>query len=384
MQILVVTNQIIKEDNGSFYCIENLYDILKRFSQMGTLHICAQKYAGKSSNVIDKDVSPLILAENIQYVSKSFIKPSSKSKVIIDKCVKEADLVIGYVPNVNASFACALAKKYNKKFLSYVVGCPWDALWNHGFLGKILAPLAFFRLRNTLKKSDFALYVTERFLQKRYPCPAITCGCSDVRIENLNEDTLNKRLSLLNNLSDDDLLNIATIANNSVKYKGQHFVIKALALLKKTGITKYHYHLIGGGNKKRLETLAKKLDVAEMVHFEGIVPHNQIFKKLDEMHIYIQPSLQEGLPRSVVEAMSRGLTCICANTAAMPEMVELEYVVERKSVDDIVNVLANLSIDKLINQAKRNFEEAKKYEESVLDKKRNEFFEKIKNVLNNL
>ena len=380
MQILVVTNQIIKEENGAYFCIENLYDILKRFSQMGTLHICAQKYAGKSSNVIDKDVSPLIRAENIQYVSKSFIKTSSKSKVIIDKCVKEADLVIGYVPNVNASFACSLAKKYNKKFLSYVVGCPWDALWNHGFLGKIIAPLAFLRLRRTLKKSDFALYVTERFLQKSYPCPGLTCGCSDVRIPHLNETILQNRLERLNGLEGKSV-NIATIANNSVKYKGQHFVIMALAQLKKMGITKYHYHLIGGGNKKRLETLAKELNVAELVHFEGIVPHSQIFKKLDEMHIYIQPSLQEGLPRSVVEAMSRGLTCICANTAAMPEMIDSEYVVQRKSVKDIVDVLKNMTVEKMIGQAKRNFDEARKYEEHVLEIKRNEFFERIKKEL---
>lgn len=377
MQILVVTSQIIKEENGAYFCTENLYDILKRFSQMGTLHICAQKYAGKSSNVIDKDVSPLIRAENIQYVSKSFIKTSSKSKVIIDKCVKEVDLVIGYVPNVNASFACSLAKKYNKKFLSYVVGCPWDALWNHGFLGKIIAPLAFLRLRRTLKKSDFALYVTERFLQKRYPCPGLTCGCSDVRIPNIDEEVLNNRLNRLNHLFEDDLLKLSTIANYSVKYKGQHYVIKALARLKKMGVTKFHYYLIGGGNKDRLEQLSKKLGVSDLVHFEGIVPHNRIFEKLDEMHIYIQPSLQEGLPRSVVEAMSRGLLCICANTAAMPEMVEQEYIVERKSIDDIVNVLARLSVDRLKDQAKRNFEEAKNYEEVHLDKKRNSFFKKI-------
>ena len=123
--------------------------------------------------------------------------------------------------------------------------------------------------------------------------------------------------------------------------------------------------------------MAQKEGVSDLVHFEGIVPHNQIFEKLDEMHIYIQPSLQEGLPRSVVEAMSRGLTCVCANTAAMPEMVNSEFIVGRKSVDDIVGVLKNISIKKLINQATRNFNEAKKYEESLLNKKRYDFFQKI-------
>ena len=266
--------------------------------------------------------------------------------------------------------------------MGYVVGCPWDALWNHGIIGKVLAPYAYVTLRKTLLNADYSLYVTEKFLQKRYPCKGISCGCSDVRIVNLDDNILHNRQNLLKSMPASGNLKIATIANYSVKYKGQHFVIKALARLKKMGITKFHYYLIGGGDKARLEKLAQKEGVSDQVHFEGIVPHSRIFEKLDEMHIYIQPSLQEGLPRSVVEAMSLGLTCICANTAAMPEMVESDYVVQRKSVDDIVDVLKNMTIEKMIDQAKRNFEEAKKYEESVLEKKRNEFFDLVKKDFN--
>lgn len=377
MRVLVVTSQFIKEERGLFFCIENLYDILKRFSNLGSLSICARKYFGKSSNTIDRSLSDLIPAKDIHYIPGSHLRSPREAKQTIETCIKDVDLVIGYVPCVNAYTACKLAKKFNKKFLSYVVGCPWDAYWNHGVLGMLIAPYAYFSLKKCLKMSDFALYVTERFLQKRYPCLGPTCGCSDVRIPNIDEEVLYKHLNRLSCLTEDDPLKITTIANYSVKYKGQHYVIKALARLKKLGVTKFHYYLIGGGSRNRLEQLAKKLGVSDLVHFEGIVPHNHIFEKLDEMHVYIQPSLQEGLPRSVVEAMSRGLLCVCANTAAMPEMVEPEYIVERRSVDDIVNVMMHLSVDKLKKQAKRNFEESKKYEEVHLDEKRNTFFKKI-------
>lgn len=377
MNILIVTNQLIKEENGEFFCIDNLYDILERFSRIGTLHICACKYSGKSSNVIDKSILDLIDSHNIRFVKKAFIKSSSHSNEVIDECVKKVNLVIGYLPDTNASLACKYAKKYNKKYMGYIVSSPWGVLWNHGLLGKFLAPYSFFELRRTLKRADYALYVTENYLQKLYPCSGLTCGCSDVKINFLEDSILNSRLQIIKKLTDNDSLKIATIANNSVRYKGQHFVIKALAQLKKRGVTKFHYHLIGSGDKSYLEKLSKKLGVAELVHFEGIVPHSKIFEKMDEMHIYVQPSLTEGHPRSVVEAMSRGLLCICADVGAMPEMVESEYIVKRKSVDDIVNVLANISINQLINQAKRNFEEAKKYEETNLDHIRNDFFKKI-------
>lgn len=378
MQVLIVTNQYVKEDKGSYYCIENLYDILSRFSLIGKLHICAQKFAGKSSNIIDSKLDGLIDTQDIHFVSKTFIRTDSRSKKIIEDCVKKVDLVIGYVPNTNATTACKLAKKHNKKFMSYVVACVWDALWNHGLAGKFLAPYKFFNTRFCIKNSDFALYVTEHFLQKRYPCPGLTCGCSDVKITNTDESVLESRIKRVEQINSNSTINLVTIANNSVRYKGQHFVIRALAKLKKSGCTQYHYYLIGGGNKDWLERLAKSLDVFDQVHFEGIVPHQKVFEKLDEMHVYIQPSLQEGLPRSVVEAMSRGLLCICANTAAMPELVDSEYVVRRKSVDDIVDVLQNISQEKLIEQAKRNFSEAKKYCEFRLNEKRNAFFDSVR------
>ncbi len=379
MKVLVVTNQLVEEKNGTFFCIENFYDILSRFAQLGEVYLCAQKYKKKKSNVLEKDLSDLVQSQNIFFIKKAIIKAECRTKEILKKCISNVDLVIGYLPSVNAAAACSIAKSQKKKFLAYVVGCPWDAFWNHSFLGKLIAPYRFLSLKATLKRSDYALYVTENFLQRRYPCPGITCGCSDVKIDKLDDKILTNRLNSLECLLDNDSFKIATIANYSVKYKGQHFVISALARLKKIGITKFHYYLIGGGDKERLENLAKRLDVSELVHFEGIVPHSQIFEKLDEMHIYIQPSLQEGLPRSVVEAMSRGLLCICANTAAMPEMVEPKYIVKRKSVDDIVDVLKKITVNELKSQAKRNFEEAKKYEDATLKKKRNVFFEKIRN-----
>lgn len=383
MKVLVVTDQLIKESGDSFYCIQNFYDILKRFGQLGDLFLCGHRYSGISSNTMESNLTDLVDRQNIFYITKTYSISSRKTKKTIAECVKRVDLVIGYLPSINAATACSIAKKYGKRFMGYVVGCPWDAFWNHGFLGKFVAPYAYYRMRKTLSRADYALYVTDNFLQKRYPCSGITCGCSDVKITSLDEAVLERRLLCLNRLQNTDCLNVVTIANNSVKYKGQHFVIKALAELKKLGKLKFHYYLIGGGDKTRLENLSKRLNVESNVHFLGMVPHSKIFEALDGMHVYIQPSLQEGLPRSVVEAMSRGLLCICANTAAMPEMVEPRFVVRRKSVTDIVKVLQGLSKEDFYVEAKRNFCESQKYVEEKLIEKRKSFFDVVKNSLEN-
>ena len=81
----------------------------------------------------------------------------------------------------------------------------------------------------------------------------------------------------------------------------------------------------------------------------------------------------------MVEAMSRGLMCIGASTAAIPELIEQQFVTRRKSSDDIVKILENVTKEQLMEQAKRNFDEARNYEEEKLNVRRKEFFDKIIN-----
>lgn len=78
----------------------------------------------------------------------------------------------------------------------------------------------------------------------------------------------------------------------------------------------------------------------------------------------------------MVEAMSRGLMCADANTAAIPELIEQQFVTRRKSSDDIARILESVTKGKLVEQAKRNFSEASNYEEEKLNDRCKEFFDK--------
>ena len=73
-----------------------------------------------------------------------------------------------------------LARKNSKKYLTEVMGCAWDAYWNHSIVGKLLAPGMFLGMRRMVKKADYCVYVTKSFLQKRYPCNNESVGISNV------------------------------------------------------------------------------------------------------------------------------------------------------------------------------------------------------------
>ena len=95
------------------------------------------------------------------------------------------------------------------------------------------------------------------------------------------------------------------------------------------------------------------------------------------MDVYIQPSLQEGLPRALLEAMSRGLPCIGSNAGGIPELLEKKMIFKKRNVKQLCKILKNLNKEELINSANYNFKKSKLYNLSYLNNKRNNFYDKI-------
>lgn len=378
MKILLITNNLFQKQSEGVFTDKNTYQIIKRFSYLGHVRILGGEYHSAAFIKMENCLS-FISETDLIYIKKSRLLPTCNTLRQIKDEVLKCDLVIGYQsPCVNAECALYFAKKYNKKYLSYVVACAWDGYWNHGIAGKLLAPLRFLSLKIVVRLSDYVLYVTTQFLQKRYPNKRITLGCSDVVLSHYDEDVLAKRLNRIEQLETLKSLKLVTVASLDVRYKGQQYVLEALGRLKRSGYTSIHYYLIGIGSKEYLEKIAKQNGVEDLVHIIGSIPHEDVFQYLDDMDVYIQPSLQEGLPRSLVEAMSRGLLCIGTKTAGIPELLDSDYIVSRRSVTDIVEQLLKVSQKSLREQAIRNYDEAKKFVEAELNSKRKLFFDRIR------
>ena len=107
--------------------------------------------------------------------------------------------------------------------------------------------------------------------------------------------------------------------------------------------------------------------------FLGKMPHHEVFKWLDSIDVYVHPSDTEGLPRSLIEAMSRGLPCLGSAVGGIPELLEHDFLFRKGNVNEIVALLKGLSHSTLEKQANRNFEESRKYEKNFLDIKREQF-----------
>ena len=309
------------------------------------------------------------------------LRDSINAQTVLKKAIAEADLIFVRLPSMIGNFAVDLARKSGKPYLIEVVGCPWDSYRNYNFRGRLFAPVAKTLMTRHVECAPFVVYVTSEFLQKRYPTSGKSIACSNVELASTSEAILGARLRRIQNLNGNSTLIIGTAAGIDVRYKGQQYVIKALGKLKAEGMTNLTYQLAGGGTGTYLMQLAKEYGVESSVEFIGQLPHEQVFGWLDSIDIYIQPSRQEGLPRSVIEAMSRGVPCLGASTAGIPELLQPDCIFSNTAaeVSEIADLLkrASCSSDILSRWAKRNFLEAKKYERSRLTARRSNFFKEF-------
>lgn len=301
----------------------------------------------------------------------------------LDEAIKSADSVIIRLPSFLGNKAYRLVKKYKKPFMIEMVGCSWDSLWNHGIKGKIVAPFCFVLTRKIVRDAPFVLYVTEKFLQRRYPTKGRNVGCSDVVINDSSSVILENRIKKIQTRNSKWI--IGTTAAVNVRYKGQEYVIKALALLKKKGITGFEYQLAGNGDNSYLASIARKAGVSDQVVFLGGIPHEEIYKWLDSIDIYIQPSFQEGLPRALVEAQSRALPCFGSTTGGIPELLHDECIFNRRGdmSNSIAEKLLHLSVEKEIEYASFDFNKSRNYLREILDDTRKAFYDEFMDYTRN-
>lgn len=378
MKILFTSEAVVEICHGKYYKT-SFQPFLDRYSSFGKVVFCAFQ------KIVEKSGQSLLDTKNVEFL---FMEKETNPRTIIGAkkrnikklkdAVQKCDIVVSHLPSDIGLHAIKLCKETNKPYFVGVVGCAWDAYWNYSWKGKIVAPYLMWKMKQAVAASPFTFYVTQNFLQNRYPCKGVTIGCSNVEIPTPSETTLKKRLSSIDDIDFGKEIKIVTVAAVNVRYKGQEFVIRALFNLNKKLGHHYHYYLIGGGDDTFLKGVAEKAQVSEYVHFLGPQPHEKIESLLDEMHVYIQPSRQEGLPRSVIEAMSRALPVFGAHTAGIPELLLPECVFENCDVKKIEELLHNLSKDKMKTYAERNYNEAKGYASDVLNDRREKFYAKIK------
>ena len=210
-----------------------------------------------------------------------------------------------------------------KPYAREVPGSIWESIFpvtrtSHPLSGRILAELCDLLARIQLRFASCAWYISDH-CRRLYPTgrPDREIMFSDVR---LGPDLVRspRPASSFNHLP----LRILSVGRVE-REKGHHVLVEAARILRQRGGVGWKMTIVGPG--RQLEPLREKVrqqNLSESVEFVGPVPYGrQLFQYLDEADLFVLPSLTEGLPRSLIEAMGRGLPALGSRAGGITELL---------------------------------------------------------------
>jgi len=301
--------------------------------------------------------------------------------------LSKCDAAVIRLPSVIGQIACQESRRLGIPYALEIVGCAWDAYWFHSRLGKLLAPFEFLAMRRCVRGAPQVLYVTEEFLQRRYPTEGRHVACSDVELQippstEVSDCSQSLRYGASEGLSTrtSGRITFGTIGAVNMVYKGHADAIRALKIVRDLGYD-LEYLVVGGGSSTRLQALASHLGVSDYVRFLGTLPHDEVFRFLCGLDFYVQPSLAEAQGRALLEAMAAGVPVIGSSAGGIPENVLPRFVFTRGCSVDLSRKIVDLLENGYSMAAQHSRDRARSLDVDALGRIRSRFLRELANSL---
>lgn len=134
--------------------------------------------------------------------------------------------------------------------------------------------------------------------------------------------------------SSSDTFNIVHIGRFNPQ-KNHGVIIETAKILKDNGF-KFVVNLIGGGeNEQSCKEYVERLGLDDVISFRGL--QSDVYPFLQKADCFILPSLYEGMPVTLVEAMGCGLPIVASAVGGVPDMINDEEsgLLIKPTVDDL-------------------------------------------------
>lgn len=190
---------------------------------------------------------------------------------------------------------------------AYLEPLPFYKHWLYLIMEKIVARLRDYTIVLSEKEKQIALQYGTAKLN------AISVISNGIDLKNLHFFTKEEARQKLNLPADEFI--IGTIAN-LYKTKGLEYLIETVKQLANVQIV-----IIGEGpERKNLEKKIKQNKLEEYVTLDGSL--SLAYQYLPAFDIFVLPSIKEGLPYTLLEAMAAGLPIVATDVGTVPEITK--------------------------------------------------------------
>lgn len=230
----------------------------------------------------------------------------------------------------------------------------------------------------TINEEDYAR--AKKFRMRKYGSVMMTPGVG-INTTKKNEESASR---LKKSLGVDNDNYIIVSVGELTKRKNHQAIIKAMKIVAQDRPDVVYLICGSGVEKESLVSLVNKLGLKKNVKFLGY--RRDIDNILSMSDCFVFPSLQEGLPVAILEAMVAGLPVICSNIRGNRDLIKHGqggYIVKHQSVKKYADYIIKLGSDN--NRVKEfgdyNQVSAKKYDQRIVEELMKQVYCKIrKNV----
>lgn len=393
MRVLVaLENRFLKTQNGNIYSTTVCdYGFWRRYLQVFDGVLVLARVEEIQETELDKSPAngPNVSFFSLPYFIGpwGYLKQYRRLKSLVKQSLAAADVFILRIPGTIANTLWHYLKTKRIPYGVEVVGDPWESI-TQASVKSIVSPVARYILTKHQKKqcrnAVAAAYTSKSYLQRRYPPGGWSTHYSTLELSNeaiVSEDRFNERFASLRNvIRSQGPFKICHVGSMSALYKAQDTLIEAVAICRAKGLNIEITFLGDGRYQQVFIEKAKQYGILNFVNFVGRVPPGQaVIEHLDSANIFVLPSLTEGLPRSLIEAMARGLPCIGTRVGGIRELLSDEDLVAPGDAKELARKIAAVIQDQraLEKMARRNLRKAKEYCSTELNKRRVEFYKKV-------
>lgn len=222
------------------------------------------------------------------------------------------------------------------------------------------------------RQAAAASYVTERFLQARFPAPqaTVTAHYSSIRLPRAALRGQPRKAG--RGGGPIRLVHVGAMHNER---KGQALVVEAVARCRRQGV-EVEATFAGAGELLRShQALARRLGVDRQCRFLGNVPRPEVLRLFGEADLFVLPTRAEGLPRAMLEAMAAALPVLATPVAGIPEVLDPTALV-RRDARSLATRVAEVVADPawLADQSRKNLRTAGAFVEEELAARRVAFY----------
>lgn len=385
-KILVVCDEYAFSYNGRFYLRSFGHELLSRYLDVfnevrflvRTKVVDNKNELGIYNKVVSNpniEIFPIIFFQG----PKEYIKSYASIKKQMNSCFDQCDGAVLRIPSTIA-FACSKVLRKNKvPYIVEVVANPIEILrTSNKFYVKLLIGLMHFQQMKTCKEAYGASYVTQMALQKVYPIDRENSFETYYSSVNLPNSFFTGSRVYPYDISPFIICHVS----HPIKTlnKGHLTFIKVICELNRRG-----YNVVGkiagdGDLVAFFKQEANKLGISKKIDFLGLLNRDELGELLNSSHLMLFPTLSEGLPRVIIEAMATGLPCLSCPVGGIPEIINGDLLYATHDIDGFTSKIIEMinDVDKYEQNSKTVFERSKEFAADILKNRRIAFYSKFK------